>query len=86
MIVFAGPITSASINPAVSISQTVLSESVLNQDGFMKTFWCVYMLGPISGGILAGLFSWVHSSALEGWAVGIKKKDDDAEDPEKAEP
>lgn len=76
MIMFAGPITSASINPAVSISQTVLSESVLQQDGFMKSFWCVYMLGPIAGGVFAGLFSWAHAYALDSWVEKDGQKED----------
>jgi hypothetical protein len=33
-----------------------------------EAFWRVYMLGPITGAVLAGLFSWIHSYLLDTFA------------------
>ena len=64
MIMFACPHTSASLNPAVSISQTILDNALLNANSSGEFFWDVYMLGPFLGAIAAGFFSWAHAAAL----------------------
>jgi aquaporin Z len=64
MIMFAGPHTGASINPAVSIAQTVMAKTFLNEDVSAKYFWVVYMMGPFIGAMLAGVASWMHATAL----------------------
>jgi len=64
MILFSGAHTGASINPAVSISQTVLASYVLGEHGYKDNLWKVYLMGPTLGGVFAGLISWVHGAAL----------------------
>jgi len=64
MILFSGPRTGASMNPAVSISQTVLASYILGEHGYTANLWSVYLAGPVSGGVIAGLLSWVHASML----------------------
>ena len=64
MCTVAGPKTGASLNPAVSIAQTVLASKLLNEDGFSEEFVRVYMVGPILGALIAGFFFWSHATAL----------------------
>jgi len=64
MILFAGKHTGASINPAVSVSQTVLASQVLGEYGYSNDLWSVYLCGPVMGGTIAGVLSWVHASVL----------------------
>ena len=68
MLRIAGPHTGASINPAVSISQTVLASRVLGESGFTENFFRVYILGPIGGAFIAGFFFWFHGGNLENHA------------------
>lgn len=37
---------------------------MLEEHGYRSNFWTVYMLGPCSGAVAAGLISWLHSVAL----------------------
>lgn len=75
----AGEWTSASINPAVSISQYILMKSRLNKD-IGDAFWTVYMLGPLLGGLFAGLFSWAHSYLILNYNFDdVKPEDAEAE-------
>lgn len=64
MIMMAGPHTSASLNPAVSISQTLLELGPLKEQVADAIFWNVYMAGPFTGALLAGFASWGHSFVL----------------------
>lgn len=67
MILVCGPHTSASLNPAVSVAQTVLDIGLIGKDD-TQDFFRVYVLGPILGAIVAGLFSWGHSVMLQNHA------------------
>jgi len=64
-ILVAGPHTSASLNPAVSIAQTVLVKKFLDQHHFHTFFFRIYILGPVFGAILAGLMSWANNAGLK---------------------
>lgn len=68
MLTIAGPHTGASINPAVSISQTVLATRVLGENGFTEDFFRVYILGPVGGAFIAGFFFWFHGANLDNHA------------------
>lgn len=85
----AGPWSSASINPAVSISQYILMKSRLDIE-MGDSFWTVYMLGPILGGLLAGFFSWAHSYLILNFNFDDVKPEEvkanvEATDPKKKE-
>merc|ERR1740139_1062116 len=69
MILLAGPHSSASLNPAVSISQTVLALGPLKNRVADSQFWHVYMMGPFAGAMFAGFASWAHHSALENFGL-----------------
>ena len=79
MILTMGGISGASLNPAVSISQTWLVQNIIGVSGYSLSFWRIYMFGPILGGILAGLFSLVHGAALDNWA-GLQIEEDEQQD------
>lgn len=64
MILVCGPHSGASLNPAVSISQTTLDVDFLKVRASSDDFWRVYMLGPIIGATVSGLCSWGHAAAL----------------------
>lgn len=72
MILAAGPHTSASLNPAFSLAQTVLVKGYIGEDRFEDNFWRVYLLGPVLGGIGAGLCSWLHSAAMKNYGPKTK--------------
>merc|ERR1712079_878329 len=65
MILLAGPHTSASLNPAVSICLTVLDVKYFNDASAKGNFMRVYMAGPILGAVLAGFFSILNRSCLK---------------------
>lgn len=73
MILMAGPHSSASLNPAVSICQTVLSSGPLKDVNRDKIFWNVYMAGPFTGALFAGIASWAHSAVLESFGPAAAK-------------
>jgi len=64
VVTIAGPISGGSINPAVSISQTVLSQSLLGKEGFTEENVRIYLCGPIFGALIAGFFFWNHATVL----------------------
>jgi aquaporin Z len=67
MIMFAGNHTGGSLNPAISTSQHILANFHFDEnlaDGFFK----VYLMGPIVGGLLAGLVSWAHGNFVARYA------------------
>lgn len=74
MLQVGGPHTGGSLNPAISIAQQVLADTIGFTAG-SDVFWRVYMLGPMAGSILAGLFSQVHSNLLKNFA----NRDDEIE-------
>jgi len=76
MILLAGPHSSASLNPAVSISQTVLALGPLKNRVADSQFWHVYMMGPFAGAMFAGFASWAHHSALENFGPDAPKPQD----------
>jgi MIP family channel proteins len=47
-----GPLTGAGLNPARWFGPALLAGHVFNHD------WWVYIIGPLAGGVLAGLFYW----------------------------
>ena len=64
------PITNAAINPAVGIVQTIYQSMMYrNIEGSNKVFGLdaiyIYIVGPLLGGILAGLWSKFNESVLE---------------------
>ena len=82
MIITAGPHSGAALNPAVSISQQLLANGILNLSGYTLSFWRIYMMGPILGGLLAGFFSVLHSNALSNWAGEMTEAEKAADEPE----
>lgn len=70
----AGPVSGAAINPAVGLVQTVfmtfmqgtdpilISEKGMGQFG-MQSIW-IYTLGPLIGGVMAGLWAKFNEVAL----------------------
>jgi aquaporin Z len=86
MIMFAGPHTGASINPAVSIAQTVMAKTFLQESVSARYFWVVYMMGPFVGAMFAGVASWLHATALRDHGPlecaakeSVQKNEDDPE-------
>lgn len=77
MIMFAGPHTGASINPSVSIAQTVMAQRYLEENTSANYFWTVYMFGPFSGAALSGIASWLHANALRDHGPLAEKEDDE---------
>jgi aquaporin Z len=64
MIFFAGNHTGGALNPAVSTAQHIMANYHFDEnlaDGFFK----VYLMGPLVGGIIAGLVSWAHGNFVE---------------------
>lgn len=54
--------TAATFNPAVSLSLTVFQMIWLeNEGGYLTHYAYAYLLGPLLGGILAGLFASYHN-------------------------
>lgn len=64
MILVCGSHSGASLNPAVSVSQTVLDVDFLQVRAANEDFWRVYILGPLLGAAISGLCSWGHAAAL----------------------
>ena len=57
----------------------MLLSNVLGLEGYNLSFWRIYMLGPLLGGILAGLFSLLHAYLLENYAGARTHDDEEAE-------
>ena len=77
MILFAGPHTSASLNPAVSIAVIFLDTELLDNSNADDLFWKVYFFGPVMGAGVAGLFSLLHAACLEAQGPVIKHDSDE---------
>jgi len=82
MILMSGPHTSGSLNPAVSISLTMLENGPLKDINRDVVFWNVYMAGPFTGALFAGIASWVHSAVLEAFGPDAVKEEVKQNEPE----
>lgn len=80
-ITMAGPHTSASLNPAVSLALGYLN-GVIGATLNAHTFWTIYMVGPFVGGALAGLFSLLHGYALKTYSE-VQNEEEDEEPADK---
>lgn len=55
----------ASFNPAVTVGLTVMQTAYLeNKGGYLTHYFYAYYIGPLVGGILAGLFSRIHNPII----------------------
>lgn len=76
MIKTLGPISGACLNPAVGIVQTLFQWGVFGGLEEISTYstsgLAYYMLGPLFGGIFAGVFSLFRKYALDSQAEAVK--------------
>ena len=82
MVMFAGPHTGASINPAVSMALNVVWSEIFAEPDHQGFFWGVYMMGPLLGAIIAGVLSWIHAMALDSHGPAVPAKAAPAEEEE----
>lgn len=55
MITVAGPKTGGAINPAVGFAQTCFEAMMFGRKKNIDNFFWVYVLGPYTGGMVAGI-------------------------------